>query len=217
MRHIFTDPSTSLGGGARSTRPCNAELQVMDKVEAAHIAYACVQAHFGISSENKWVEKDGSFSYRLFYYTIVEDIEDCEDLVWKDDILKYYNKLLFQHENGRDAGSKNKLASSVGGAPESFLMKMRAQAAARASERSKIPERREPPPGPSASGAVPRKEGAPDYSNSSGVDEALEIVSDSRSKTKAKKKWKQKVVLSEDNEDVTESRKRYKSRRKGRK
>ena len=43
MRHIYTGPSTSLGEDPRGTRPSNASLHDMDKVEAAHLAYACVQ------------------------------------------------------------------------------------------------------------------------------------------------------------------------------
>jgi hypothetical protein len=43
MRHIFTGPSSALGEESRGTRAGNAELHGMTKVEAAHIAYACVQ------------------------------------------------------------------------------------------------------------------------------------------------------------------------------
>jgi hypothetical protein len=43
MQHIFTGPSTALGTQSRGTRPCNAVLHDMTTVEAAHIAYGCVQ------------------------------------------------------------------------------------------------------------------------------------------------------------------------------
>jgi hypothetical protein len=43
MRHIFTGPSTAYGGQSRGTRPCNAVLHHVTTVEAAHIAYGCVQ------------------------------------------------------------------------------------------------------------------------------------------------------------------------------
>lgn len=45
MRHIFMGPSTALGTQSRGTRPCNAILHDMTAVEAAHIAYGCVQVH----------------------------------------------------------------------------------------------------------------------------------------------------------------------------
>ncbi|KIJ11126.1 hypothetical protein PAXINDRAFT_157414 [Paxillus involutus ATCC 200175] len=135
MRHIYTGPSTSLGEDPRGTHTCNADLHDMDNVEAAHLAYSCVQARFGISAKNRWGETDGPFSYRLFYYTIMEEIEDCVDLEWKDDLLKHYNMLLFKDENGRSSDSKEKLddTTSTRGSSNTFLAKMRAQAAARAS------------------------------------------------------------------------------------
>ena len=49
------------------------------------------QARFGISAKNRWAETDGPFSYRVFYYTVMEEIEDCVDLEWKKDLLKHYN------------------------------------------------------------------------------------------------------------------------------
>ncbi|KIJ07142.1 hypothetical protein PAXINDRAFT_19656 [Paxillus involutus ATCC 200175] len=136
MRHIFTGPSSALGEESRGTRAGNAELHGMTKVEAAHIAYACVQARFGITSTNRWSEKDGSFSYRRFYYHILDDIESNDDHAWKDAILRHHNVVLFRHENGRDAGSENHSDGNHDhGNPDSdpFLAKMRAQAAARAS------------------------------------------------------------------------------------
>ncbi|KIJ21160.1 hypothetical protein PAXINDRAFT_6930 [Paxillus involutus ATCC 200175] len=108
----------------------------MDNIEAAHIAYSCVQAHFGISAKNRWGETDGPFSYCIFYYTVMEEIEDSIDLEWKVNLLKHYNMLLFKDKNGRRSHSKEKLdnvKSTTGGSSSTFLTRMRAQAAARAS------------------------------------------------------------------------------------
>jgi hypothetical protein len=41
-RHVFTGPSTAHGGDSCGACSCNAALHRMDKVEAAHIAYATV-------------------------------------------------------------------------------------------------------------------------------------------------------------------------------
>ena len=107
-RHIFTGPSTAHGGESRAVRSCNAILHRMDKVEAAHIAYAAVlvgamnntliiwltfttQARFGISSQSRWSEKDGCFNYHNFYYITQDVINECEDVQWKESLLKHYN------------------------------------------------------------------------------------------------------------------------------
>ncbi|KIJ14905.1 hypothetical protein PAXINDRAFT_78100, partial [Paxillus involutus ATCC 200175] len=52
MRHVFTGPSTALGGPSRATRTCNAILHDMRKVEAEHIAYTCVQACHHVHSKS---------------------------------------------------------------------------------------------------------------------------------------------------------------------
>ena len=41
-RHIFTGPSTGMGGEARGSKPNNSELNLMDQVGGAHLAYAAV-------------------------------------------------------------------------------------------------------------------------------------------------------------------------------
>jgi len=46
MRHIFTSPSSAYGGETRATCTCNAALHNMTMVEAAHIAYGCLQVQF---------------------------------------------------------------------------------------------------------------------------------------------------------------------------
>ncbi|KAH0828575.1 hypothetical protein J3R83DRAFT_2845 [Lanmaoa asiatica] len=90
-RHIFTGPSTAHGGDSHAVRSCNAVLHHMDKVEATHITYAAVLAHFRISSQSRWSEKDGLFNYRKFYYITQDVINECEDVKWKEGLLKHYN------------------------------------------------------------------------------------------------------------------------------
>ena len=50
-----------------------------------------LQARFGISSQLRWSEKDGRFNYRNFYYIITDLIDDCDDIKWKEELLKHYN------------------------------------------------------------------------------------------------------------------------------
>ncbi|KAG2144820.1 hypothetical protein BD769DRAFT_1347572, partial [Suillus cothurnatus] len=109
-KHIFTSPSSALSAGASNgTRPCNAKIHGMSVVEAEHIAYAAVQvrfslsymfsflvstcqARFGISSLDKWKDKDGLFHYSNFYYRITRLIRERRDGEWVDSLLAYFNE-----------------------------------------------------------------------------------------------------------------------------
>jgi hypothetical protein len=81
----------------------------MSVVEAEHIAYAAVQvrfllsymfsflvstcqAHFGISSLDKWKDKDGLFHYSDFYYRITRLIRERRDGEWVNSLLAYFNE-----------------------------------------------------------------------------------------------------------------------------
>ncbi|KAG2089429.1 hypothetical protein BD769DRAFT_1396052 [Suillus cothurnatus] len=79
MQHIFTSPSSAYGGEICATHTCNAALHDMTMVEAVHIAYGCLQVHFGISAKNAWSKVDGAFNYRDFYNNIVKLIENSPD------------------------------------------------------------------------------------------------------------------------------------------
>ncbi|KAG2337401.1 hypothetical protein BDR05DRAFT_848097, partial [Suillus weaverae] len=92
MCHIFTGPSTALGEDSCATHSCNASLHDMTTVQPEHIAYACIQARFGISSKNKWAEVDGKFSYREFYQNIIDFLRECEDKDWVSSLLKWWNR-----------------------------------------------------------------------------------------------------------------------------
>ncbi|KAG1855905.1 hypothetical protein C8R48DRAFT_776275 [Suillus tomentosus] len=76
-------PSSAYGGETCATRTCNTTLQDMMMVEAAHIAYGCVEVCFGISAKNAWSKIDGAFNYCEFYNNIIELIEDSPDPEWK--------------------------------------------------------------------------------------------------------------------------------------
>ncbi|KAG1824735.1 uncharacterized protein BJ212DRAFT_1261032 [Suillus subaureus] len=91
MQHIFTSPLSAYGGETHTTRTCNAALHNMTTVEAAHIAYGCLQVHFSISTKNAWSEIDGAFNYQDFYNNVVKLIEDSPDLEWKEELLKAWN------------------------------------------------------------------------------------------------------------------------------
>ena len=54
-----------------------------------------LQARFGISSQSHWSEKDGRFNYRKFYYVAMDLIDECEDVKWKEGLLKHFNMCVF--------------------------------------------------------------------------------------------------------------------------
>ncbi|KAG2037514.1 hypothetical protein BDR03DRAFT_1010581 [Suillus americanus] len=95
MCHIFTGPSTALGDDSCSTHSCNVSLYDITTVEVVHIAYACIQASFGISNENKWAKADGKFNNQAFYYNIIDFICECKDRDWAEGLFKWWNKSLF--------------------------------------------------------------------------------------------------------------------------
>ena len=49
------------------------------------------KAQFAISSQTCWGEKDGRFNYCKFYYMIIDLIDECENISWKDELLQHYN------------------------------------------------------------------------------------------------------------------------------
>ncbi|KAG1823131.1 hypothetical protein EV424DRAFT_1346463 [Suillus variegatus] len=162
MRHIFTGLSTALGQDSRATRTCNAMLHDMTTVEAKHIAYACVQARFGISAQNKWSDIDGNFNYPEFYHNIIDFIRDCGDTDWVGELKKWWNMSLFKNEAGREGGSEARPSadeygrSSLGSMDS--LARMRAQVAARGSTTAKssaVPAVPVPPPPPARPATPP--------------------------------------------------------------
>jgi hypothetical protein len=50
------------------------------------------QARFGISSLDKWNDKDGYFYYSDFYTRITRLIRDRKDGEWVDSLLAHYNE-----------------------------------------------------------------------------------------------------------------------------
>ncbi|KAG1771128.1 hypothetical protein EV702DRAFT_1049032 [Suillus placidus] len=153
MRHIFTSSSSAYGGETRATRTCNADLHNMTTVEAAHIAYGCLQVRFGISAKNAWSEIDGAFNYLEFYNNIIELIEDSPDPEWKEDLLKAWNVKLFKNKEGRDNSSTrddDKISGSREGR-DNDLARFHAQMAARRAAQAiptPVPSTRGPTPAP---------------------------------------------------------------------
>lgn len=189
MRHIFTSPSSAYGGDKRATRTCNAALHDMTTVEAAHIAYGCLQARFCISAKNTWSETDGAFNYREFYNNIIELIEDSPDPEWKEDLLKAWNVKLFKNEEGRDSNSTrddDKTSGSHKGR-DNDLARVHAQMAARRAAKA-VPTPappREPTPAPPAFSPARTESHAPSDLTATESEEDSEPVQIKRKSKKA--------------------------------
>ncbi|KAI6146242.1 hypothetical protein BKA82DRAFT_152771 [Pisolithus tinctorius] len=147
MCHIFTGPSTALGEQSHGTQTCNTILHGMTSVEPEHIAYASVQAHYAMSSKNKWGKVDGDFNYCKFYYGIIKMICKCPNEDWVVDLMKWWNMKILRNESGCDSGAgaisdfnTEEVASST-----SSLQKMQAQMAACVAAKQRVNAR---PPTP---------------------------------------------------------------------
>jgi len=49
------------------------------------------QVRSAISSRDKWSTDDGTFSYRKFYYRIIDVIRNPPDEAWATSLLQSYN------------------------------------------------------------------------------------------------------------------------------
>ncbi|KAG1805228.1 uncharacterized protein BJ212DRAFT_880962 [Suillus subaureus] len=106
----------------------------MSKVDAEHIVYAAVQARFGISSLDKWNDKDGYFHYSDFYTRITCLIHNRNfDGEWVDSLLAHYNEILFGNENG----AKPSHSENIDCSDDDDMIAMERQLAARASRASR--------------------------------------------------------------------------------
>ncbi|KIK31526.1 hypothetical protein CY34DRAFT_103166, partial [Suillus luteus UH-Slu-Lm8-n1] len=94
LKHIYTSPSSALinDGEKITVHSGSAKLHNMQKVKAEHIAYAFVQARYGISSCDKWSKNDGKYSYRDAYYRTIKAIREAPDSNWAKSLLEWWNK-----------------------------------------------------------------------------------------------------------------------------
>ena len=69
-----------------------------------------------MSSKIRWLEKDGSFNYQNFYYSILDIIEDCMDMEWSNSLLQFHNRYV---ESGTHALSNTRALTVL-----SLVMKM---------------------------------------------------------------------------------------------
>ncbi|KAE9385941.1 hypothetical protein BT96DRAFT_928557 [Gymnopus androsaceus JB14] len=87
---IFFGKSSALTGKFRKNSV--ADRNGMRKVTGRNIAYAAVQARFGISIAEKWDALDGHFNYADFYTEIVDFFEDYPDDKSVVDLLEWWNE-----------------------------------------------------------------------------------------------------------------------------
>ncbi|KAG1839966.1 hypothetical protein DFJ58DRAFT_845501 [Suillus subalutaceus] len=114
MKHVLTSPSSALAGDDfHVSNSCNAVIHRMMMAEAENIAYAAVQARSAITSRDKWTTEDSKFSYRKFYYRIIDVIHNLPDKAWATATLQHYNLKLFTDKAGRAAALSTSATSDV--------------------------------------------------------------------------------------------------------
>ncbi|KAG2150879.1 hypothetical protein DEU56DRAFT_962418 [Suillus clintonianus] len=154
MKHVLTGPSSALAGDDfHVSNSCNAVIHGMMTVEAENIAYAAVQARSAITSRDKWTAEDGKFSYRKFYYRIIDVIHNPPDKGWATAILQHYNLKLFKDKAGRAAALSTYPTSDAGDLDEDEdnVALMRKQYALRSANPTNTVRPAPPPPALSSS------------------------------------------------------------------
>ncbi|KAG6371286.1 hypothetical protein JVT61DRAFT_9755 [Boletus reticuloceps] len=87
-KHILTSPSSALHERAKGARSGNAKIHKMKTIEPEHIAYTAMQAHFMISSAEKWSDQDSLFNYTEYYYRIIRLLRETRNRAWADSLIE---------------------------------------------------------------------------------------------------------------------------------
>ncbi|KAG2117891.1 uncharacterized protein F5147DRAFT_806552 [Suillus discolor] len=151
MKHVLTSPSSALAGdNFHISNSCNAVIHRMMIVEAENIAYAA--ACSAITSCDKWTTEDSKFSYRKFYYRIIDIIRNLPDKAWATATLQHYNLKLFKDKAGRAAALLTSATSDAGDLDEDEdnVALMRKQFALRSAKLASTVKPAAPPPAPSS-------------------------------------------------------------------
>lgn len=93
-KHIFTSPS-SVEREAKATRSGNARIHGMTRVTPASIAYAATQARFALSSSPVFTRSDTVTDSERFYNSILDLLEDHDEVKEVDDLLTWWNSQIF--------------------------------------------------------------------------------------------------------------------------
>ncbi|KAF7364528.1 hypothetical protein MVEN_00321800 [Mycena venus] len=123
-KHIYQGPSTALKhDGFTRGKAGNAALNGITALTGHDVAYVAVQARFGLLSQDQWGHMDGNFSYRDFYWSIVDLLKGEEG----QEIIDRFNMKVF----GTKSSSK-KSAPVVAAGPSDFEVLEAQRAAKRA-------------------------------------------------------------------------------------
>ncbi|KAG1795551.1 hypothetical protein EV424DRAFT_1598106, partial [Suillus variegatus] len=114
-------------------------------------------ARSAITSRDKWSTDDGNFSYRKFYYRIIDVIRNPPDKAWAMATLQHYNLKLFKDKAGRAAALSTSATSDVGEPDENEddIALMHKQFALRSANPSSVAKPVSTPPVPASSEMLP--------------------------------------------------------------
>ncbi|KJA26432.1 hypothetical protein HYPSUDRAFT_133249 [Hypholoma sublateritium FD-334 SS-4] len=94
FKHIFTSPS-SVDREAKATRSGNARIHGMSSVTRASVAYAATQARFALTSSSVFSRTDTITDSECFYNSILDLLEDPEEVNEVDHLLTWWNRQVF--------------------------------------------------------------------------------------------------------------------------
>ncbi|TEB19192.1 hypothetical protein FA13DRAFT_1618602 [Coprinellus micaceus] len=95
FKHVFTSPSSVHGGASKATRSSNARIHGMTTVTISSLAYIATQVRFALSDSPAFCRTDLITDSEYFYNLVVELLEDENEWVEVDDLLKWWNQQIF--------------------------------------------------------------------------------------------------------------------------
>ncbi|KAJ6548961.1 hypothetical protein B0H19DRAFT_1162404 [Mycena capillaripes] len=124
VRHVYLGPSAALAGpDSERGKAGNAAINGTKALTGRDIAYIACQLRFAISSMESWKQMDREFSYREFYWKIVDSLRGEEGQA----ILDRFNLNVFG-----SLTTSNQSAASISHVPDEFELLQQQRAAKRA-------------------------------------------------------------------------------------
>ncbi|KAJ6572483.1 hypothetical protein DFH09DRAFT_1362442 [Mycena vulgaris] len=102
LRHIWTGPSSAMGGADTLKRSCNARAHGQYRVTGRMVGYGCSQARTMISSAD-WSIKDGSYDYEKLFTSVVALFETDPADPWVVETLAWLQQAVFGSAQATDA------------------------------------------------------------------------------------------------------------------
>ncbi|KAG2142776.1 uncharacterized protein EDB93DRAFT_1088748 [Suillus bovinus] len=93
-KHVFMSPS-SVDREPKATQSRNACLHGMNSATVASIAYIATQVRFALTSSSVFSRTDTATNSETFYHSLLDLLEDLEELKEVDELLVWWNHQVF--------------------------------------------------------------------------------------------------------------------------